>query len=179
MVHTNKKSSVHSRSDISFNVVPNDFMNHWSRCGNVSDFLAHFQSYNYEHRKRVAMVLSTIFNELLENAIKYSADKYKPVKMSLDYRPEQITVSTLNTATRKQAEKFKAFIEELASKDPEEMFLDKILTNAESGLSESCLGLINIKKDFNADFNVTITPSEDKDLFNIHMEITLNNQEIK
>ncbi|NQY74894.1 MAG: hypothetical protein HRT90_09055 [Candidatus Margulisbacteria bacterium] len=140
----NQKNIDDISSEISFNLLPYDFIKYWKRCGNISNFLAQFQSFNFNDHKKVANVLSTI-----------------------------------NTVNKEQANTFQYFMDELLSTDPEELFLSRIMKNADGNSTDSRLGLINLKKDFNADFQIQILPNKDKKHFDIHMKVYVNKQDIE
>jgi hypothetical protein len=122
--------------------------------------LAHMESRQGEVKHAVIYVA----NELLENAMKYHApDVDIPIKIHLELTSDQITVSVTNGIVVAQAERYKAFIEQLKQGD----VADLIVKQQEEGakpdkLAGSCLGLLTMIADYDAllDWHFDIPPAQ-------------------
>ncbi|MDA1353782.1 MAG: hypothetical protein O3A01_04835 [bacterium] len=166
-----------SRVDYTF--IPIDYIAHWSRCGITADYLAEYQAFNFEKRDRVKNILSTIINELLENAVKFSADAYKEISISIYNYADTISIQTINSTYRRQAEHFDGYVQKLLDEDPEELFIENIMKNAENEKSASQLGLITLVKDFNAKIGAKIIPDLERRLYDIYFKVVIDTNAIE
>ena len=100
--------------------------------------------------------VSYVGNELLENAMKFS-EEIPPytVKFGIHFLDEleeaTVIMFTKNSITIPSFENFQAFIEELLSSDPNELYVQQIEKTAEDENSEaSGLGLLTMINDYSA-----------------------------
>ena len=99
--------------------------------------------------------VSYVANELLENTMKFHSpsDQY-PVRFGIHFieGPETIIVlMSRNTITREAGDRFKAFIQELLSSDPQELYLKHLEENAKDENShDSGLGFLTMIIDYSA-----------------------------
>ncbi len=163
-------------SDLSLDfIVPLDFMTEWQRCGLVADFLARYQSFNFKNPEKALNVLSTVVNELLENGVKFSADKNKLVNLSLRYYGSTIEIETVNTCDQTQAVVLDTYIERLKNNDSETMFLEQIQKSEDGGSDVSGLGLITILKDYDAQLGIRISPKTEGDTnYDVFVKVVLS-----
>jgi hypothetical protein len=166
-------------SKMDFTFVPIDFIAHWSRCGTTADYLAQFQASNFEKKDRVKNTFSTIFNELLENAVKFSADAYKEISVSVYNYADTISIQTINSTYKRQAEQFDSYVRRLLEEEPEELFLENIMKNAENEKSSSQLGLITLIKDFNVEIGAKIVPDLERRLYDIYFKVVIKTNEVE
>jgi hypothetical protein len=112
------------------------------------DTLAAMESRQIEIRHAVTYIA----NELLENAMKYHArDVDIPIRIHLELTSDQITVSVSNGIGVVQAERYKAFVEQLQKGDVDELILKQQEESAKSDESTvSCLGLLTMIADYDA-----------------------------
>ncbi len=142
-------------------VVPLELVSQWRRCGLVSDFLANYHSFCFNDPKKALSILSTIINELLENAVKFSIDKNKLVTLSLRHSNHTIYIETINIAHQENASKLNEFAFKLDQNDADTLFFEQLETAATtSGLSG--LGLHSIIKDYDAQLGLLIYPKIDE-----------------
>ncbi len=98
--------------------------------------------------------VSYIANELLENAMKFhdNESSYK-VKFGLHFLETSDVIAvilTTNIVNREMADRFKIFIKELLSSDPNELYIQQIEKSAESEDGSSGLGLLTMINDYEA-----------------------------
>lgn len=129
-------------------VLPDDLLAEWQRCGETADFLSHYVGHHLPNPEQAVNVLSTVLNELVENAIKFSADKRQRVSLGASYYGDTVSMTATNPATAKQVETLHGLIVQLLEEDPEVLFLKRIEESAILDDDSSGLGLITIKKDF-------------------------------
>ncbi|WP_044195920.1 DUF6272 family protein [Oscillatoria acuminata] len=94
--------------------------------------------------------VSYVANELLENTMKFHspADEY-PVRFGIHFieGPEKIIVlMSRNTVTQEAGDRFKAFIQELLSSDPQELYIKRMEENNQ----DSGLGFLTMMIDYSA-----------------------------
>ena len=159
-------------SNMSLTVTPIDFVAHWQRCGKTADFISSFQSFNFQDRPKVNLIFSAVVNEMLENAVKFNADNFKPIFIEVNNYANYLSIETKNISDDEQVRIFDAYLKKLDSNDMESLFLDQLLSSAESDNNQSGLGIISLRKDFNADIWISISPETDS-LFKINMKIIM------
>ena len=96
--------------ELSVTLIPLDLVTEWARCGQTADYLARFLAYDFEKRELAASVLSTVVNELVENAVKFSSDKTLPAQIVVRQFGDRISITTSNNATAAQAESFRKLV---------------------------------------------------------------------
>jgi hypothetical protein len=126
----------------------------------VADYLSSFLPVDEDDasgEKRIKQskgAVSYIANELLENAIKFTDDtsSYK-VKFGIHFIEEVEVTAVIfasNCAKSEAANKLQAFIKELLSSDPNDLYLEQIEKNAETESETSGLGLLTMINDYSA-----------------------------
>ncbi|HLO51160.1 MAG TPA: DUF6272 family protein [Kamptonema sp.] len=109
-----------------------------------------------ERIKAMKAAVSYIGNELLENAMKFNGFRnHAQVEFGIHFQEdlERVTaiVFTKNSIASEKVQKFKEFIEELLSADPNELYVQQIEKAAESEQGESSgLGLLTTINDYSA-----------------------------
>ncbi len=100
-----------------------------------------------------------IVNELLENAMKFSApDSTLPVTISLEIYPEQLIVRVQNAINPGTAERLQKVIDQLLLNSPQELYLQKLEANAVEDCPSSGLGYLTILNDYQAHLGWKILP---------------------
>lgn len=136
---------------VGLEVVPLDLVTEWQRCGAVADFLAAYMSFAFERRGVAHSVLSTVGNELVENATKFSADKRAPTRVALLHHGEEVHAEVRNEASDAHVARLREVLEALARDGAEEVFRGRMA-------SRSGLGLALIARDYDATVGARITP---------------------
>ncbi len=153
--------------------LPLDIFDNWDRCGDIADFIARYFHYNFKTPASQS-VISTVINELAENAVKYSRNKSSPIRIEARKRQDRLILRILNSIPRNQREHFTAVCRELFDMDLETLYLDK-LTQGKDDRSFSGIGLILLKKDYDAliGFDFRATP-ENTLIVEITLELCVN-----
>jgi len=90
-----------------------------------------------------------LVNELLENAVKFRHPGDITIVSSIENKRFEIKVS--NLVSRETAERFSALLEEITSRDPGELLIERIEANAmDETSSASGLGLLTLMSDYGA-----------------------------
>lgn len=162
-------------SELSVSLVPLAVVAEWSRCSETADFVARYFAHDYGDRELAGNVLSTVVNELLENAVKFSSDKNVPARLTVREYPERVHIVSQNIAALAQAAAFGEMVTRLADGDPESMFAERIASPPETG--GAGIGLIMLRKDYGARVGVRITPSDGAAIVDVEVEI--DNREVE
>jgi hypothetical protein len=115
-------------------------------------------------QSEIRHAVTYIANELLENAMKYHAREVDiPIRIHLELTSEQITVSVSNGIGVIQAERYKAFVEQLQQGDVDDLLVKQQEESAKSDESTvSCLGLLTMIADYDArlDWRFDVQPAQ-------------------
>lgn len=167
-----------AESVIEIHLKPIDLMTYWKRIGVLSDFIGYFYGYSYqpeysaeEWKKRSSEIvnsISTVFNELLENAAKYSFDKKSDIDISLVQRGKAFEIIVENKTNVTNIIEYEKSLKEIFSHPNfEELYFQKLEASHEEG--QSGIGLLMILKDYPVEMEVTILESETNSKIRSHM----------
>ena len=143
--------------DVSF--LPIDIFDHWDRCGQIADFVGYY----FQHSFRAPgshNIISTVVNELVENAVKYSRNKSSPIEIEIRKRGEHLLMRVANLIPRNQRDHFIAICRDLFERDLDELYLEK-LVHGRAEHNFSGIGLILLKKDYDVQIGIDIAPTND------------------
>lgn len=144
-------------SEINLQCTPLDVIAHWRRCSMMADFGADFLAYNFENVDVARNIISTVLNELLENAVKFSARKREKISVSLAHYGELVRISTINVATAERVASLTSLIKDLQRDDLDWIFVSHIERSAVMAQPTSGLGLISMRNDYHARVGVRLT----------------------
>lgn len=127
----------------------------------VADYFTNFlpvdedESDQKQRLKESKNAVTYVANELLENAMKFHDEQSKnKVKFGIHFLEGEADVTAIIFATNNVkpggADKLKAFIEELLSSDPNDMYVSQIEKSAEEDSEASGLGLLTMVNDYSA-----------------------------
>ena len=68
-------------SELTVDLLTVDLVAEWRRCSVVADFVARYFAQNFAAPEAAASVLSTVLNELVENATKFSSDPSQRIRL--------------------------------------------------------------------------------------------------
>lgn len=102
---------------------------------------------------KLKSAVSFIANELLENAMKFSDEtSLHPISIQLQLHSGSLVFLVTNSIKPQAVSKFQAFIQELTTSDPDELYIRQIEKNAaDEMLSGSGLGLLIIMNNYQAE----------------------------
>jgi hypothetical protein len=134
----------------------------WRNNGLSADFLADYVTTFLPTRdgkpapesrqNEIKHAVTYVANELLENAMKYhQPDVESPIRVYMELRSDQITVSVSNGISADQAVHYQAFVQNLQQGDAGELLMRQQEESARSSeASVSCLGLLTMITDYDA-----------------------------
>ncbi|EMY62060.1 DUF6272 family protein [Leptospira terpstrae] len=159
-------------SIIEIHLKPLDLMRYWRRIGILSDFIGYFYGFSFlpniptesidMKNSEIVNSISTVFNELLENAAKYSYDKKADIEISLIHRGKTFEILVRNKTNESNVTSYEASLKEIFStKNLEKLYIEKLETN-ENDQHRSGIGLIMVLKDYPVEMEVSFeTEGED------------------
>jgi hypothetical protein len=165
-------------SELTLQIQAIDFVMQWRRCGMTADFLAEFLAYGYKHREAARNVVSTVANELIENAVKFSADKSRPVWTIVRNLGSALQLEAVNLATEAQVASFQETLAMLNQGDPHNLFVAQVERSQSETLKSSGIGLIVLCRDYGASLSVQAVPEEET-LYRVTVRVTLRQEEIE
>lgn len=115
---------------------------------------------DHTHNQEIKSAVSYIANELLENAMKFSAhNNPSPIRFGLYLLTEEVSedgvtiiLSTTHSIPQQSVDAFQSFIHEFLTTDPDELYVRQVERSAkdEEGAT-SGLGFITMKNDYAAE----------------------------
>ncbi|TGL51465.1 ATP-binding protein [Leptospira kemamanensis] len=153
-------------SIIEIHLKPLDLMRYWRRIGILSDFIGYFYGFSFlpnvptdsmdMKNSEIVNSISTVFNELLENAAKYSYDKKADIEISLIHRGKSFEMLVRNKTNETNVSAYESSLKEIFSaKDLEKLYFEKIESN-DPNSNRSGIGLIMVLKDYPVEMEVTL-----------------------
>ena len=137
---------------------PIDLIIEWRRCSLIANFCAAFycQSKNRYQVDSNENILSTVLNELVENAAKFSHKRETQVTIDLGLYNKMLKIAVKNRVNRESSDRFKSYINHLFSmEDLDTLYIQKLESKTEES-TESGLGLLMILKDYPVKIGVKI-----------------------
>lgn len=132
----------------------------WRNNGLSADFLADYLSTFFpgdndealDKRTEIKDAVSYVANELLENAMKFSyAPARHAVSITMQLDTESVRFYVRNSVDPQAVPDFQAFIQELLAGDPDALYMERLLQNAEEDSDGgSGLGFLTMLNDYQA-----------------------------
>lgn len=145
-------------SNVEIRITPLDLVTYWKRVGILADFVAGFYSYSFLPPELAAKditstpvftSISTVFNELVENAAKYSVDKQAQIKINLNQYGSLFKMQVENSTSSESAQAFRETMEKIFSADDlDELYFQKLEENSNHPNGQSGIGLMMVLKDY-------------------------------
>lgn len=138
-------------SIFTFSFLPLDIFDNWARASSLSDFIAEYFG-SYFENKTSNNLISTVMNEFIENAVKFTKNNSQPIVIIVKKRANDLICRITNSIPMHRETAFIGICRKLFSQDLDKLFLDTIVEGSESK-QESGIGLILIKKDYQVKAN--------------------------
>jgi hypothetical protein len=130
-------------TSIALDVPALDLVMQWGRCGVIADFLADYLACSFSRREVARSVLSTVANELVENAGRFAGDKRGGVRLFARHRGEHVEIGSENRAAPRHVAVLEGLFAALDRESPEVLFARRIESGERGGL-----GLLILAKDY-------------------------------
>ncbi len=157
---------------------PLDLMSKWQRCGLTADFVSQFETIGQSHI-RTKNVLSTIMNELLENAVKFSCDKTQFVDIHITADDTKIRIEVTNNADKQDTDTLKSFLKLFFSKDfdVDTFFMKQVEKGENVGYGEgSQLGFYTMTHNYQGHLSARIEKTEMANVYKVTIAIELEKE---
>ena len=147
-VHIGDKIDFEKDTENFFSItfLPLDVFDDWERGSKLSNFIADYYLHDFSSETDHNLI-STVFNELIENAVKFSRNNSFPIEVVAKKRHGNLLAKVTNTLPKHRRDPFMNTCRDLFNKDLEELYLKRIEDGIEDE-SASGIGLILIKKDY-------------------------------
>jgi len=132
----------------------------WRKNGLSADFLADYLSAFFpgedtasaERQAEIKGAVSYIANELLENAMKFSyAPAQHAISLAMYLEPDAISLYVTNSVDPQALAAFQQAIQCLLTANPHDLYLERLLRNAEAGNGDaSGVGILTMLNDYGA-----------------------------
>ncbi|UNU26762.1 DUF6272 family protein [Microcoleus vaginatus] len=134
----------------------------WRNNGLSADFLADYlttffpgnqdEPSTIERQAEIKSAVSYIANELLENAMKFNDETSEyPIDIKLQLESDSVIFSVANSISPQDVDKFQAYIQQLLSSEPSELYIERLEKNAaDESCTNSGLGLLTMLTDYTA-----------------------------
>jgi len=137
-------------TDTAFTIsfLPLDLFDNWNRGGMLSDFTADYFRHNFPSEAQFGLI-STVVNELVENAVKFTANNSLPVGLTLKRAGDRVLIQATNSVPQNRCVPFMDVCRELFARDLDEVYIER-MEKGKVDREASRLGLLLIKKDYGA-----------------------------
>tara|TARA_Y100001970_G_C14219215_1_gene851600 strand:- start:1149 stop:1718 length:570 start_codon:yes stop_codon:yes gene_type:complete len=142
----------------------------WKKCSIISNFFTDYcTSSMFKNKKEIKSILSTIINELIENAIKHSYKDYNEINIFLINLDNEIIFITENIAPQDNTNNLIHTMNQLKHSNIESLILNRIKNNFMYNQENSEIGLLNIANNYRTTIGARITPIEKTKLNKIEL----------
>ena len=159
-------------TSLDLEVVPIDLLTEWRRCGMVADFMAEYMVHAFERRDVARSILSTVTNELVENAAKFSAEKRAVAHVSIRHHGDVVHAEVRNEADEAHVQHLRELLADLARSGAIAVFQRRL--EGRRGL-----GLAMLAKDYGATVGATIEPNGAEGRNTICLRVSLSALEVE
>lgn len=139
----------------------------WRNNGLSADFLADYLSTFFpgedaasqERQAEIKDAVSYVANELLENAMKFNyAPARHAVSVTMQLEKDKVRFYVTNSVSSQAAADFQEFIHKLLTEDPDDLYMEQLMANAEAEDEDedgetggSGLGFLTMLNDYQAE----------------------------
>jgi len=145
---------------VNLELQPHQLLAQWKRCGMTADWLASYLSCELAAEARAAAtnVLSTVINELLENAVKFSSDAAASIRVAVERQGASVRIETWNRALEGRASLLEETLAELQRGSAQALFLKRTAHPAAAG--GPGIGIIIMQRDHGACIQASVANIE-------------------
>lgn len=137
-------------------VVPaNDFNLDWRRFNLVANYLAEYSSYRFEPKDAAENLISSVFYELIEYAVKGSRHEAR-VDIRLYAGENLLSFDVASSFSREEAAKLEAFLKELLHCDLDALYRQLLTADLDAEAGGGGLGLTMVAHDYHAGISARI-----------------------
>lgn len=142
-------------------IVPTTISSHWEKVSDVANFVAEFYNHDFQDRS-IQNNISTIINELVENAVKFSHVQNQNIDIYAFSDGDELVFQVTNSISEKSWDILEKIHHEMETTDLKTLYLERI-NNLAMDKSGTGIGLILLKKDYRVDINFSLDEKEKND----------------
>lgn len=173
-----QKIFFHSQLSIAVSAADMNF--YWKRCDVLSNFISQFYFHSYEAKKLDKNAISTIINELVENAAKFSDKENSIVQIEIKDLGTDLRLEVKNHVTPWMKAIFENKIQSIKEGDINQLYFDA-LESRNNGSGSEGMGLLILLKDYhlNLAYEFTKTEKSGFDLtIRVHIPVENNQKDL-
>lgn len=147
----------------------------WQRCGLLSNLVAGYISSAYfdegkGYNSEIFSSISTIFQELIENAAKFSLRREMPIRIRVNHYQRVTRIDVQNTSMPANSQKFEAHLRVLFTAPDLDDLQVHILESRSRDNLESGIGLLMLLKDYPIKLGVQIkSVGQDQEIITVRI----------
>ncbi|TGN07123.1 slr1658 superfamily regulator [Leptospira ilyithenensis] len=142
-------------SHLSLSVYAQDMTFHWKRCEIVSNFVSQFYSGSGKDESLDTNSASTIMNELIENAAKYSEKENSKIYIEIKDLGNTLRVDVKNKVSSWTKQNFEKLMQTIVSGNVNQMYFDA-LESKQTEDKTSGIGLLMLLNDYHLNLGYRI-----------------------
>jgi len=168
-----KLCPIKNKVALSFKMIINH-SDDWEKCIIISDFFSdYYTSTIVNKKKEISLTLSTIINELIENAVKHSTKEHNEISIHLKKFDKEVLIIIENIATKEKVNNLIHTLNLINSKDTELLMLNRIKNNLLYHQENSEIGLLNIINYYTTNIGAKVIPLKNTKLSKIEFYVSL------
>jgi hypothetical protein len=137
----------------------NDFLLDTRRYNLVSNYIAEYSSYHFEHKDKAENLISSVFYELIEYLVSSSHGSSK-VDIQFSTSDEWLIFELSSKMSSDEFLRFKELLLEINNKDLESYYREILESDMEQGSLQRKMGMVMIAHDYHAQISATIDEEE-------------------
>ena len=139
-------------------IMPENLLTYWPKVSDLANFIADFHYYDYPDDMMHNSV-STVLNELIENAAKFSHLKDWPIRINTYLDDNELVFQVGNSISPEGWDNLRKICHDLHSENLESLYLRRI-ENLYHNKSLTGIGLILLKKDYRLEMQFRLASTD-------------------
>jgi hypothetical protein len=140
-------------AQIELSITPIDLTTHWQRCGLISDMVAGYIAYAYPGgflgpKSVIYSSISTIFQELIENAARYSRQRGGTITIRIKHYNRVVRIEVQNDTMPGVGQRLEEHLTTLFGAEDLDALHMQIMESQAEGGRQSGIGLLLLLKDY-------------------------------
>lgn len=141
------QGNIFYHSQLSISVSAADMAFYWKRCDVLANFISQFYFYSYESKQIDKNTISTVINELVENAAKHSDKENNKITIEIKDLGNQLRIEVKNKITPWMKAIFENKILTLQTNPINDLYFEALEAN-NRGNANFGIGLLRLLKDY-------------------------------
>ncbi|MCG8698547.1 MAG: GHKL domain-containing protein [Bacteroidales bacterium] len=160
-----------SEANLYVKVNPIEMITSWRRCGAISNLVGKY--FNTNSRNKEENIISTIFNELIENACKYSTKRDSVIEIDVKQYNTVLKFQVQNECEEVHYKSIKKRLSQLLSVgDLNDLFIHEMMEKS-SADTTSGIGLLILLKDYDVKIGAGFISKENRK-YSVNIQVYYN-----